>query len=289
MSDFVLILGATSSIARHVAAAFARRGRPLFLAARDAAELDRMAADLRIRYEVSVACAPFDAEDYAAHPHFFSEVLERTDGLAGVVLAFGYLGEQESAARDFAACQPILARNFTGAVSILNLCAEYFERRARGAGAAAEKFVDVTGEGGRGQRGERAERGERGERGGRDGRAARGGFIVAVSSVAGDVGRQSNYLYGAAKGGLNVYLQGLRNRLFASGVRVVTIKPGFVDTPMIYGRPGLFLVARPEGVGERIAAAALRGPEVLYVPAFWRFVMLALRLLPDGLRKRLRL
>jgi decaprenylphospho-beta-D-erythro-pentofuranosid-2-ulose 2-reductase len=265
MSDFVLILGATSSIARHTAAAFARRGHPLFLAARSAFELDRMAADLRIRYNVTVACAPFDAEDYAAHAPFFAEVVKRSGGLAGVVLAFGYLGEQEQAARDFAACEPIISRNFTGAVSILNLCAAYFEQSGRGEEGAGEA-------------------GAREVAGKKD-----GGFILAVTSVAGDVGRQSNYLYGAAKGGLNIYLQGLRNRLHAAGVRVVTIKPGFVDTPMIFGRPGLFLVARPEAVGERIARAARRGGEVVYVPGFWRFVMLALRLAPEALRKRLKL
>ncbi|HZI18069.1 MAG TPA: SDR family NAD(P)-dependent oxidoreductase [Pyrinomonadaceae bacterium] len=277
MSDFVLILGATSSIARHSAAAFARRGRPLFLAARNSTELERMAADLRIRYGVAVACAHFDAEDYASHEPFFAEVLERTDGLAGVLLAFGHLGEQEQSARDFTACEQTIARNFTGAVSILNLCANYFERRARGdMGKAGEA-------GGTGKSGEGA--GAQSVRPRDGGRA----FIVAVSSVAGDVGRQSNYIYGAAKGGLNVYLQGLRNRLHAAGARVVTVKPGFVDTPMIYGRHGLFLVARPEDVGERVARSALRGAEVVYVPGFWRFVMLALRLTPEALRKRLKL
>jgi short-subunit dehydrogenase len=246
MGDFVLILGATSSIARHAAAALARRGRPLFLAARDAVELERMAADLRIRYGASIACEPFDAEDYDNHGAFFEEVLKRSGGLAGVVLTFGYLGEQERAARDFRECERVIARNFTGAVSVLNLCADYLESR-------------------------------------------RGGFVVAVSSVAGDVGRQSNYLYGAAKAGLNVYLQGLRNRLHLSGVRVVTIKPGFVDTPMTFGRPRLFLVASPRTVGERIARAAERGNEVVYVPWFWHPVMLTLRLLPERLRKRMKL
>jgi short-subunit dehydrogenase len=260
MSDFVLILGATSAIARHAAAGLARRGRPLFLAARNISELERMAADLRIRYGVAVACDTFDAEDYAAHPAFFAEVLKRSDGLTGVVLAFGYLGEQQQAARDFAACQPIIARNFTGAVSILNLCADYFEQKEKGEAAKGEK-----------------------------GRTESSDFIVAVTSVAGDVGRQSNYLYGAAKGGLNLYLQGLRNRLHAAGVRVVTVKPGFVDTPMTYGRPGMFLVASPEEVGERVARAAERGAETVYVPGFWCFVMLALRLTPERLRKRLRL
>ena len=74
----------------------------------------------------------------------------------------------------------------------------------------------------------------------------RRGFLCVFSSVAGDRGRQSNYVYGSAKAGLTTFLQGLRNRLFKSHVAVITVKPGFVDTAMTWGLPGLFLVALPE-------------------------------------------
>ncbi|PYV00173.1 MAG: hypothetical protein DMG26_15625 [Acidobacteria bacterium] len=101
--------------------------------------------------------------------------------------------------------------------------------------------------------------------------------------------RQSNYLYGAAKAGLSVYLQGLRNRLFPSRVRVVTIKPGFVDTPMTFGRPGLFLVASPEYVARSIFKAIQRGKDVAYIPWFWRPIMFTVRMIPEWLFKRPRL
>jgi decaprenylphospho-beta-D-erythro-pentofuranosid-2-ulose 2-reductase len=117
----------------------------------------------------------------------------------------------------------------------------------------------------------------------------RAGFLCALSSVAGDRGRQSNYVYGAAKAGLTVFLQGLRNRLFPSGVRVTTIKPGFVDTQMTFGRPGLFLVASPQAAAKRIAEAVLKGEDQSYVPRFWRPVMLLIRLIPEKLFKRMRL
>jgi short-subunit dehydrogenase len=117
----------------------------------------------------------------------------------------------------------------------------------------------------------------------------RGGFLCALSSVAGDRGRQSNYVYGAAKAGLTVFLQGLRNRLFASGVSVTTIKPGFVDTQMTWGRPGLFLVASPQTAAKRIVAAVLKGEDQAYVPGFWRPVMLLIRLIPEKIFKRMRL
>jgi short-subunit dehydrogenase len=117
----------------------------------------------------------------------------------------------------------------------------------------------------------------------------RAGFICAISSVAGDRGRQSNYLYGAAKAGLSTYLEGLRNRLFPAHVRVITVKPGFVDTRMTYGRPGLFLLASPERVGKGIFRAIVKGKAVVYVPWYWRFIMLMVQSIPEAVFKRLRL
>lgn len=117
----------------------------------------------------------------------------------------------------------------------------------------------------------------------------RRGFICALSSVAGDRGRQSNYLYGGAKGGLTTYLQGLRNRLFHSGVHVITIKPGFVDTRMVLGKGKLPLVASPERVAGDIYRAVKRRRNVVYVPWFWRFIMLILCSIPEALFKRLRM
>jgi len=116
----------------------------------------------------------------------------------------------------------------------------------------------------------------------------RAGFVCAISSVAGDRGRQSNYLYGAAKAGLSTYLQGLRNRLFHAHVKVITVKPGFVDTRMTYGHPGLFLVASPESVAKGIYKAIAKGKDVAYLPGFWRFIMLLVQSIPEAIFKRLR-
>jgi short-subunit dehydrogenase len=107
--------------------------------------------------------------------------------------------------------------------------------------------------------------------------------------VAGDRGRQSNYLYGAAKAGLSTYLEGLRNRLFPAHVKVITVKPGFVDTRMTYGRPGLLLLASPERVGKGIFRAIVKGKAVVYVPWYWRFIMLMVQSIPEAVFKRLRL
>lgn len=115
------------------------------------------------------------------------------------------------------------------------------------------------------------------------------GAIVAISSVAGDRGRQSNHLYGAAKGGLSTYLEGLRNRLFRRGVHVVTVKPGFVDTPMTAHLPKNALYTSPDVVARAIVAAVERRRSVVYVPGFWRAIMLVIRHLPEAIFKRLSL
>jgi short-subunit dehydrogenase len=115
------------------------------------------------------------------------------------------------------------------------------------------------------------------------------GFIVGISSVAGDRGRQSNYVYGSAKSGLTAFLQGLRNRLYPSGVHVMTVKPGFVDTAMTFGLPGLFLVANPQDVGEKLAASAEKGKDEVYIPGFWRYIMAIIKSIPERLFKTLKL
>lgn len=113
------------------------------------------------------------------------------------------------------------------------------------------------------------------------------GTIAVVSSVAGDRGRQSNYVYGAAKGGLSIYLQGLRNRMHARGVNVLTVKPGFIDTPMTEAIEKNFLWASPEKVAQDIQKAVARKKNVLYTPWFWRYIMWIIKLIPESLFKRL--
>jgi short-subunit dehydrogenase len=95
-------------------------------------------------------------------------------------------------------------------------------------------------------------------------------------------------VYGASKGGLDIFLQGLRNRLYHAGVAVVTIKPGFVDTPMTAHLPKTPLFAAPEAVAAGVVRAMGEGRDVVYLPFFWRFILLAIRLLPEALFKRLK-
>lgn len=120
---------------------------------------------------------------------------------------------------------------------------------------------------------------------------ARGsGRIIGITSVAGDRGRASNYVYGAAKAGLTAFLSGLRNRLARGPVRVITVKPGFVATRMTEGLPlNPRLTAPPEAVAEAIWNADRRQRDVIYVKPVWRLVMAIIRALPEPIFKKTRL
>jgi hypothetical protein len=191
-----------------------------------------------------VSSAQFDALDFSSHESFYHSLAEKPDV---VICVFGLLGDQSEGQQNWAHAHEIINSNYTGAVSILNVVANDFERRKKG-------------------------------------------IIVGISSVAGERGRQSNYLYGSAKAGFTAYLAGLRNRLFRHGVHVVTVKPGFVKTRMIenLSTPAV-LTASPRKVAETISRAIRTKKNTLYVLPIWALIMLVIRLIPESLFKRLKL
>lgn len=241
----VLILGATSAIARGSAEEFAKRGHPLVLASRDLKELSRIASDLQIRYSIPVAVLSFNAENTSSHPAFFESLFQKEKEIKGAVIAFGDLGGKIDLT-NFADQERTLRLNFLGAASALSLLGARFAKNKEG-------------------------------------------FLIGITSVAGDRGRQSNFVYGSAKGGLSIYLDGLRNRLFKEGVHVMTVKPGFVDTAMTFGLPGLFLVADPKEVGKKIVQALDKKKNIAYIPGFWKGIMAIVKAIPERIFKRLRL
>lgn len=116
------------------------------------------------------------------------------------------------------------------------------------------------------------------------------GTLVGISSVAGERGRASNYIYGAAKAGFTAWLSGLRNRLVGEGVHVLTVLPGFVATRMVEAKPTPpRLTATPQEVARAIERAVIRRRNVIHVRPVWAVVMLVIRLLPEAVFKRTRL
>ena len=116
------------------------------------------------------------------------------------------------------------------------------------------------------------------------------GTIVGISSVAGERGRQSNYFYGSAKAGFTAYLSGLRNRLYAKKIHVLTVQPGFVYTKMTEAMPlPKLLTATPQLVADKIFTAIQKKKNVVYIKWFWRWIMLIIRNIPESIFKKLHL
>ena len=233
---YLLIIGAKSDIAKATAREYAKHGYDLYLAARNADELEAFANDITVRMQRTVKIVELDILDYGSHQAFYEQLGE---GPTGVISAVGYLGDQEKAQTDFQEARLIMDTNYTGVVSLLNIIATDFEHK-------------------------------------------RNGFIIGISSVAGDRGRKSNYLYGSAKAALTAYLSGLRNRLHDAQVHVLTVKPGFVATKMTreMDLPEK-LTAQPEEVAKDIYHAQQKNQSVLYTKWIWRWVMLLIRMIPE--------
>ena len=119
--------------------------------------------------------------------------------------------------------------------------------------------------------------------------ARQSGTIAVISSVAGDRGRSSNYVYGSAKAMITAFTSGLRQRLYKSNVTVLTIKPGFVDTPMTASFKKGLLWTKPAAVAAKIVLGVDIGKDEMYVPVFWWAVMVVIKAIPAGLFKKLKL
>ena len=238
-----MILGGSSSVGRAFALQAAGAGADILLAGRDLADLERTAADVRVRTGRRAEAVAFDADPDSDHDGFVAACRGRSVPL-DVFLLFGAMPAQEAIDHDFALARQTVTVNYLGAISILSRLAPLLAAQG-------------------------------------------GGSIVVLSSVSGDRGRRKNYVYGSAKAALNTYLQGLRSRFQDRGVGITTVKAGFLDTAMSYGMPGLFLVASPEACAKACLAAARRHKDVVYFPAFWFFIMLIIKLIPEKIFKKL--
>lgn len=244
MKDHWLILGASSSIARAFAREAAGLGAEVTLAGRDIDDLQASARDVELRGASRVKVLTCDAADPASRAACIADAVI-ADTKLNVLLAIGYMPEQEAMDADPALTDAMITGTYSGPLALLQGLAPHFERQ-------------------------------------------QGGRVVIIGSVAGDRGRRKNYLYGSAKAGLATYAGGLRARLFPSGATVTLVKPGFVDTAMTWGLPGLFLVASPEACARAIMRSANKGKAEIYHPFFWRLIMLIIMHIPATVMKRLK-
>lgn len=115
------------------------------------------------------------------------------------------------------------------------------------------------------------------------------GTLAVISSVAGDRARKSNYIYGTAKGAVSLYLQGLRNRTSSKNINIITIKPGFVDTPMTKDVDKNILFSKPIDIAKGIVKSIDNKSDIVYLPSFWRLVMFIIKHIPERIFKKLSL
>lgn len=240
--SYVLIVGAKSDIAKATAREYAKNGYDLYLAGRNINELEEFKKDLEIRSNIDVQLKQLDINDFSSHENFYNSLNPKP---LGVIVVAGYMAEQKECEKDFTKTLNTININYTGAVSILNIIANDYEKD-------------------------------------------KNGFIVGVSSVAGDRGRKANYIYGSAKAAFTTYLSGLRNRLYESKVNVLTVKPGFVNTKMTehLDLPEK-LTAEPEDVAKDIYYAQQKGKDVLYTKGVWKVIMTVIKLIPEWKFKKL--
>lgn len=240
----ILILGATSDIGVAIARKFGSHKYDIHLAGRNINHLEPLKKDLTIRYDVNVEIVEFDACNFNTHIEFYDNLTPKPDI---TVCTFGYLGDQKKAEEDWKESQKLIATNYLGAVSILNIIANDYEQKKQGT-------------------------------------------IVGISSVAGERGRQSNYLYGSSKAGFTAYLSGLRNRLYRSRVHVMSVLPGFVYTKMTENMAlPPRLTAHPEDVASVIYRAVLKKKNVVYVKWYWRIIILVIKMIPENIFKKMSL
>ena len=242
----ILIFGATSVIISETAKLFARDGASLYLCARSKDDLQRLAADLKVRGAKDVFYSTFDALKEDSLDNAIQECLAKFPDLNGLLIGHGVLPNQRQCEERAGDMRTALEVNFTSIAEILIRITPHFEQQGYGT-------------------------------------------IAVISSLAGDRGRQSNYIYGSAKSALSTFLSGLRQRLHKSSVQVITIKPGFVDTPMTKDFKKGILWASPVRIGQGIYKAFESGIPIVYVPGFWRLIILVIRFIPESLFKRLKL
>jgi decaprenylphospho-beta-D-erythro-pentofuranosid-2-ulose 2-reductase len=242
----ILIIGATSAIAKEVARIYARQKLNLFLIARDGDKLNSMVEDLIIRGANRVGTAVLDANDFGKHGAAIDEVVKFLSGIDIALICHGSLPDQNLCADDFSHAQQEINTNGMSVISFLTILSHYFVGQNKGC-------------------------------------------IAVVTSVAGDRGRQPNYVYGAAKSLVSTYLQGLRGKLYPSNVHVVDIRPGFVDTPMTAQFEKGLLWTNPKEVAAIIVNSIRKKKHTVYAPRYWRFILFVVNLIPEFIFKRLKL
>ncbi|QDO97707.1 SDR family NAD(P)-dependent oxidoreductase [Ferrovibrio terrae] len=241
----IVIIGATSAIAEHCARQWIASAEDIVLVGRNLAALSAVARDLRVRNSQASIDVMVSGLVVTGEIESVAEAIFQRGRIDIVLIAHGYLPQQESCQHDLALCGEAMVVNGISPV----LWCEAFATRLEKAGR---------------------------------------GTLAVIGSVAGDRGRKSNYVYGAAKGLIARYVEGLRHRLAASKVRVILVKPGPTDTPMTAAlKEDGGRLANPRDVARTIVDGIATGKSTIYAPRKWAWIMMVVRHLPESIFNQL--
>ncbi len=241
----ILVIGATSAIAKATARLYAQQHSQLFIVGRDETRLAALGDDLTVRGGELLGSVCLDLTKTQEHEKALSAAFQAMTSIDLVLICHGDLPDQAACETNYKAALKAINVNALSTLSILSILGEHFIEQGKGT-------------------------------------------IAVVTSVAGDRGRQPNYVYGAAKAMVSTYLQGFRGRMFTHGVHVLDIKPGLVDSPMTSHLEKGALWSQPEVVAKAIVSAVKYRRHTIYSPGYWRMIMLIVTSIPEFIFKRLK-
>lgn len=241
----ILIIGATSAIAKATARIYAEHKHELFLIARNEDRLNQLTADLKVRGAAAVDNAVVDLNKHNEHGAALKAAFAFLETVDVALICHGSLPDQDVSELNFKLAQKEINTNGLSVISLLTILSQKLKQQGSGT-------------------------------------------IAVITSVAGDRGRQPNFVYGAAKSMVSTYLQGLRGKLFPHHVHVLDIRPGLVDSPMTAHLEKGLLWSSPERVADKIVRSIKARKHTVYAPGYWRAIMFVVRLIPEFIFKRLK-
>ena len=242
----IIIIGATSAIARSTARLYAEKNSQIFLVGRDEKRLRELKADLELRGANSIENLTLDIANINEHANVVDKSIQFLGHIDIAIICHGSLPDQQSCENNFKEIEEAI--NINGLTTI-SFCTEF-----------SKQF-----------------------------KLQKTGTLAVITSVAGDRGRQPNFIYGAAKSMVSTYLQGLRGKLLPFGVHVIDIKPGLVDSPMTAKFEKGMLWSAPELVAIDIVSGIKRKRHTIYTPSYWRFIMAAVCSIPEVIFKKMKI
>ena len=242
----ILVIGATSAIARSISRLYAVKNARLFLLARDEERLRESTVDLNLRGANDVKALTYDAENTDKHSTIVDAAVEFLGSIDIALICHGNLPNQKECQADYRKAEDAIRVNGLSAIS---LCTEIVNQL----------------------------------------RTQKKGTLAVITSVAGDRGRQPNFVYGAAKSMVSTYLQGLRGSLLKDNIHIVDVRPGLVDSPMTAHLKKGPLWSSPESIAPSIIKGIRKKRSIIYTPCYWRLIMLLVCMIPEAIFKRIKI